>query len=336
MIDTPRSILVINVTRIGDTLLATPALRALAKRWPEAKLTVLAHPNRAEVLEHLPFLHEVGAIEKKRAVLMGRMPGRPYDLALVYGHDEALVEYALRVAKQVVAFRQESAELNGRLTLAVEEPAPYSEHAVHIALRLVRALGVEPAGYRLAFQLTPAERAEAQNRLESVGLAGVHPRIGLQVASFPTKAFRDWPLGHFREFCSRVRARWPGAAFLVFGGPDDRARAGELAEQLGAPAVQLAGLPLRPTAALMAELDAYVGVDTGPTHIMSAFDVPMVGLYHCLLPRAAYGPLDHPLDFSLDHPRLGEACSETTPMAEMTVDMVFGRLQEALAAGGRR
>ncbi|HJW27024.1 MAG TPA: glycosyltransferase family 9 protein [Rhodocyclaceae bacterium] len=336
MIGTPRSILVINVTRIGDTLLATPALRALAKRWPEAKITVLAHPNRAEVLEHLPFLHAVGTIEKKRAVLMGRMPGRSYDLALVYGHDAALVEYALRVAKRVVAFRQEDHGLNDRLSLAVEEAKPYSEHAVHGALRLVRALGVEPAGLRLAFEVTPEEQGEARARLRTLEMDRASPRIGLKVVSFPTKAYRDWPLECFEELCRRVRARWPGAGFIIFAGPDEKDMVRGLVDRLGAPAVQLAGLSLRAAGAMMAELDAYVGVDTGPTHIMGTFDVPMVGLYHCLLPRSVYGPLDHPLDFSLDHPRLGGDCSESTPMAEMTVDMVFNRLQEALVAGGFR
>jgi len=48
----PKSILVINVTRIGDTLLAVPALRALATAWPDARLTVLGHPKRVAVLEN--------------------------------------------------------------------------------------------------------------------------------------------------------------------------------------------------------------------------------------------------------------------------------------------
>ena len=52
----PRAVLAIVVSRIGDTLLATPALRAIAGAWPDAKLTCLAHPKRAEVLRNLPFL----------------------------------------------------------------------------------------------------------------------------------------------------------------------------------------------------------------------------------------------------------------------------------------
>ena len=33
----PRDILYINVSRIGDTLLVTPAVRAVAARWPRAR-----------------------------------------------------------------------------------------------------------------------------------------------------------------------------------------------------------------------------------------------------------------------------------------------------------
>ncbi|MBL8523737.1 MAG: hypothetical protein JNN20_08615, partial [Betaproteobacteria bacterium] len=51
-----KRVLAINVTRIGDTLLATPALRALAAFFPNARITCLGHPKRVEVVEHLPYL----------------------------------------------------------------------------------------------------------------------------------------------------------------------------------------------------------------------------------------------------------------------------------------
>lgn len=335
MNDIPLSILVINVSRIGDTLLATPSLRALAETWPTARITVLGHPNRVEVLENLPFLAEVGEIEKKRALLMGRLSGKRYDLALVYGHDQALVLYALRVAERVVAFRQDDDAINARLHLVVEEAAPYSEHAVDAALRLPMALGAKTSSRRLAYQVTSNERRTAESKLRELGIAEAFPLIGVQAASFPTKAYRDWPVGHFVELCQRILAEHPNAAFLLFGGPDDLQRANALAAAIGPRTRQLAGLPLRPTAALMSLLTAYVGVDTGPTHIMSCFDIPMVGLYHCMLPRSLYGPLDHPLDFGLDHPRLGGECGEDTPMAEVTVDMVHQRLLRAISASAQ-
>src|SRR5438132_6775977 len=49
-----------------------------------------------------------------------------------------------------------------------------------------------------------------------------------------------------------------------------------LSERLGPRATLYAGLCLRETAAVMNLTDLFVGVDTGPTHLMSAFDVPLV------------------------------------------------------------
>jgi len=332
-IEAPRTILVINVTRIGDTLLATPVLRALAVAWPQARIDVLAHPKRVEVLQHLPFLARTGAIEKQRARLMGWWPQRRYDLALVYGHDTSLLKYALRVAARVVAFRQGRPEIDSRLFRAVDEPPPHTEHAVDRALRLTGALGIPAAGKRLALCLTTDELAWAAQQLAGTGLDGAWPLIGLQVASFPTKAYRDWPVTHFAELCERIVATWPQAGFLIFGGPEEMQRTAWLKEKLGTRAALLAGkLSLRQTAAMMARTHAYVGVDTGPTHIMSTFDIPVIGLYHCRLPRSIYGPLDHPLDFSLDHPRVGLDCDETSAMADIAVADVFARLYAALAA----
>lgn len=334
--DTPKSILVINVTRIGDTLFTTPVLRALAAAWPQAAITMLAHPKRAEVLANLPLLHRLAPIDKNRAPFMGRLFGKRYDLALVYGHDRALVAYALRVARQVVAFRQADDRLNRQLFRVVDEPPPHSAHAVDRSLLLPAALGVPVAGKRLVLALTAAERAWADERLRQERLAAAKPLIGLQVASFPTKAYRDWPIEHFAALCDRILATWPNAGFLIFGGPEEKVRTAWLKARLGDRAALLAGcLSLRQTAAMMSRVDAYVGVDTGPTHIMSTFDIPMVGLYHCRLPRAIYGPLEHPHDFGLDHPRSGQECSESTPMAEIGVDAVFGQLAKALQGGQR-
>lgn len=330
---TNESVLFINVSRIGDTLFATPAIRAVAVAWPQARITVLGHPNRAEVLEHLSFVHRVGTISKDRARWLGRIGTHRHDWAFVFGFDEPLVAYALRVAERVVAFRQKDDGINRRLYRVVEKPPFQSEHAVRQLLRLPQSVGIEPAGLRLGFALTESERDIARTRLREAGFAAAAPLVGLQVASFPTKAYRDWPVESFAELCRRIVGDWPGARFLIFGGEEEQTRTGWLKEQLGDRALLLAGrLSLRETGAAMSLTDLYVGVDTGPTHIMSAFDIPLVAMYHCLSSSALTGPLDHPLAFVVDHPKSGPACSESAAMAEIGVDRVYQRVAEALAA----
>jgi heptosyltransferase-3 len=328
----PGSILVINVSRIGDTLLITPALRALAAAWPQARLTVLGHPKRIEILQHLPFVAETGSITKGRAGWRGRFGGQRWDVALVYGFDRPLVAYALRSASRVVAFRQDDAALDARLFRCVEPPAFQAEHAALLQLHLTRALGVPDAGLRLAYAVTQAEAASARALLAARLPRAARPLVGLQVASFPTKGYRDWPVEHFAALCQRIVTQWPDAHLVLLGGELDRERNRSLAARFPGRASSFAGeLSLRQSAALMNELDLYVGVDTGPTHIMGALDRPMVALYHCYSPSRLLRPLDRERCYVVDHPR-AEGCSPETPMAEIPVDAVWQSVARALGA----
>lgn len=327
-----RSILVINVARIGDTLLVTPALRALAAKWPGAAITFLGHPKRVEVVRHLPFLAATGPISKHRARWSGWFSRRRWDLALVYGFDRALVSYALRTARDVVAFRQGAPALDARLLRCVEPPPFQSDHAVPMRLSLTRALGVPDAGLRLSYTVTPEERAAARALLSQKGLRDARPLIGLQVRAFPTKAWRDWPIEHFAALCGRIAERWPGAHFLLFGGGEDRSRTLELTDRLPGRATSLAGaLSLRESAAVMNELHLFVGLDSGPTHIAGALDMPLIGLYHCLTPSRLLEPLERPAVHVVDHP-LARGCSPETPMGDIPVDAVWRKVLEALPA----
>lgn len=324
-------ILFINVSRIGDTLLATPAIRALARAYPGADITCLGHPKRVEVLENLPFVNRVSAITKKRAPWRGYFGGKRYDWAFVYGYDRALVKYALRVAKKVVAFRQDDPKLNARLFQAVSPPCQ-SAHAVHKLLALPAAIGVPAAGFQLAYQVSEEEKAWAHSALSRLP-AESRPLIGLQVASFPTKAYRDWPLERFVILCERIRQRYPQAHFLIFGGKLERERTEILHHHFPDCSSFFAGrLSLRQSAALMNRLDLYIGVDTGPTHIMGSLHRPLVVLYHCCSPSRIYGPLEHPCFYPVDHPRAGKDATPEASMAEIDVDRVWQQVITALAS----
>ncbi len=333
----PRRILVISVTRIGDTLLMTPVLRTLARAWPDAEITFAGHRKRIEVLRHLPFVRRLAAISKRTAPFLGRFGRRRYDLALVYGNDGALVAYALRVADRVIAFRQHSDSLNRRLAAIGREDGFQPTHAVTLYLLLLRPLGLMPDGMYVSYRVTPEEDIWARARLARERIAGT-PLIGLQVASFPTKSHRDWPIEHFIELCRRILAIRPNAHFLIFGGKAEAGRTRALHASLGFHGTLLAGtLSLRETGAMMKQVDLYVGVDTGPTHIMGSLHRPMVAMYHPTAPSSALGPFGHPCCHAMDHPLAaggapypGNGSNFDTPMSDISVDEVFDRVCAAL------
>ncbi len=328
MLPADANLLVIHVARIGDTLLVTPAVRALKQAAPKGRLTCLLHPARRALYENLPWVDALGAITPKTAWLRGRFGSARYDYALVYGNDTPLVRYALRVAGRVIAFRQCDDALNARLWRAV--PAPARMHAVHERLLLPEALGVTSTDFHLAYLPTTEEREQARAWLTQHVFA-TGPLIGFQVASFPTKSYRDWPVESFIELGRRLLADHPGAHILIFGGRESRAAAGRIAQAFAPHAQAVAGeFDLRATAALLAQLNLYVGVDTGPTHLAGALGVPMVALYHCRHRGAQLAPLGHDRLAVIEHPVSDRECTADTPMDRISVETVWEQARRLL------
>ncbi len=334
-----KRVLIINVTRIGDTLLTTPAIRAIARKFPKASITVLGHDKRVEILANIPYIAKVGSISKKSAPFrarLGTLTGRKYDYAFVWGNDAALHRYALRKARHVIAYRQPDAALNEQLFHAVDEPALYSMHGVHTQLALPRAVGIDTDDFRLDYVVTDTEKSVARERLSAaLKREPKRPLIGLQVASFPTKSYRDWPIGHFIELANRIVTTHPDATFVMLGGPDDAVKIEPFRNAHPSRTLVFAGaLSLRETVAVMNEIDLYIGVDTGPTHLYGALNKPMVVMYHASLPSDLYKPIDHSALVTIDHPRRDEARQTDSIeilMAEIAVTDVSDVAEQFLA-----
>ena len=302
------------VARIGDTLLATPALRAL--RAVAGRLTVLVHPQREEALRHLDFIDDLRSITKHSAWLRGRTLARAYDAAFCWGREPALLRYCLRAAARSYAFDYpEFASLQAAALTRVPVPAESSLHAVHERLRPVEAAAVQCKDFRLAYVVTDEERRDARAWLSQHAATG-KPTVGLQPFSFPTKAHRDWPLDRFVELARRILTEYPQARILLLGDADARRRADALRQLPGERLSVAAGTrSLRQSAALMQALDLYVGVDTGPTHLAGALGIPMIALYHPRYPGRNLAPLDNPRCVAIEAPQ--------DDMASITVDQVW-------------
>ena len=324
-------ILVINVARIGDTLLVTPALRALKERFPFANLTVLAHPKRKEVLQGIPFIDHLRGITPKRARWMGWLSGKRYDLALVYGKDLPLVRYALRIARHVVVVGWKDLPPAKHLTVVPPLSRDMPLHAVDERMRLVEVVGAKPRQRRLAFWITDDERRAAEEWLRARGVENRHPVIGLQICSFPTKAHRDWPLESFRTLMASLAIEWPTSVFVILGDHLARAAAVPLIQAFQGRVLVAAGKTnLRQAGALISQLDLYIGVDTGPTHIAGALDIPMIAMYHADYPGCNLAPLDRPGCIVLEHPLTGLVAPGVATMADINVDSVLNAVRRLL------
>lgn len=297
----PKRILVIHVARFGDTLLTGVAIRALKEAYPQAEIDFLGHPKRYDIIRGLPELDHVGAISKKSAPLKGRchqiFGRKPYDLAVVWGHDVAIHRYAQRVAKNLVVQQIKDEATNQSLRAAghqvLKMPSDKEMPLADWLLTLVeRGLGVTTPNRKVAYTVLPAEKAWAQEWLMHafgrVQNPEAFPLIGLIIESFPTFKHRDWPIEHFVELCRGITQHYPNARFVLLGSKLPKEKIAALKAVMGDRMAQAADrLSMRESGAIMSCLDLYIGIDTGPSHVAAGIGIPMACLFHC----ARRGPL---------------------------------------------
>lgn len=334
----PKRILCIYVARFGDTLLMSVVLKALASQYPKAEIDFLGHAKRIQVLENLPFIRHLGAISKKSARFKGwcaQLMGRkPYDIAFVWGHDAELVDYAKRVSKHVVISSQCNQKRQNDVDAVIDYPAdtlkireeddkPLTQWLLDIP---EKSLGFKAQDHTSEYIVTPAERALAKELLQNATASQQLPTlIGLVVESHPSAPHRDWPLEKFVELTTRLHQRHPDAWFVVISGGLAELKLKQLNAAAGNQLVDFGGrISMRESVAIMAELNLYIGVDTGPTLFAAALGVPSVMMFHCMrAARLVINPIKPDNVTAIDHPLAREYCSLETPMGDLSVEPIF-------------
>ena len=128
-------------------------------------------------------------------------------------------------------------------------------------------------------------RAAGPNSSSARAVCRATSSWGLRSSS-PSTA-KNWPLARFLALAGRIAAAGLGTpVFLV--GEADEAIAAELARR-PAPAPVMAGLSLAEAARVLSACRAYVGNDSGMTHLAAALGLPTVALFGPSNP-AAWGP----------------------------------------------
>lgn len=292
-------IAVFRALMLGDMLCATPALRAVRFRWPDAQITLVGLPWTAALAERLttvddfvalpgyPGLPEMPANVHALPVFLQAMQQRHFDLALQLHGSGAIVNTLVASfgARCTAGFGDDSNWLpqEDRERYLVW---PQHGHEIERLLALTDHLGCARQGLQLDFPLTTADRAEAHDLLAPLhagaSFAVIH--AGSQLAS------RRWPVERFAVVAQRLQAL--GLQIVLTGGPGETALVGELQRLLQGRALNLAGRTSLWTLGAVVERARYVVCnDTGVSHIACALGRPSLVL-SCGSDVHRWAPLD--------------------------------------------
>ena len=281
-------ILVISFAGIGDTLFATPLLHELRANFPDATIDALVRWKGSRDLltgnPHLNSVYQKNFLSAGTAAslrFLCELRKKRYDVS-INTHPQSRVHYRM-VARFIQASRRLShdydhASLLDRLLVNRTIAQDYQRHSIENNLAFLELLGAKPALARHDYEiyLSPAELGWAEEFLASHKLAG-RRLLGVHVGSGGTKnlALRRWPLSSYIELVQKSTRRWPDAAVLLFGGPDEEKDHARLLAATDRSLVFYAPTKdLRQAAALLKKRAAFLSVDTALMHLAAAVKVP--------------------------------------------------------------
>jgi ADP-heptose:LPS heptosyltransferase len=291
----PYRVLYVRHDGIGDMIMATGTLRAIATSHPTISLDVLTHSANARVLEGNPFVRWVLRFRPGRRWAYGPRVIRAvrherYDVVvdgMMRRYVDCRVQRAQVKTSTVLLLLGSGAPhrigMGGRpndfvYTTPVTPPDERTVHHAEYSAALAAPFGVDPAAadLRPRLYLSDAERAHADRRWESVTPRRESRRLLVNISA--NNARRWWPDDRYVAVLRRLAADTPGVAALVIGSPAERAAVERVARSAGAHAYTP---ELREAFALVATAGLLLTPDTSLGHAAAAVGTPAV----VMLPR---------------------------------------------------
>ncbi|MBF0532328.1 MAG: glycosyltransferase family 9 protein [Candidatus Omnitrophica bacterium] len=276
MSETIKKILVISLSNIGDVVLTLPVIDILKRDFPSADLDVVVGPKAYPLLEGNPYFRYVMVFDKHWTGpqtlkwIMG-LRRDVYDLVVDLRCTAIPLLLACRRRTPVVFGRKFSGHMLDKHLARLRKVHPFSN-------------GTPP---RVALWISE----EDQNFIAILlwGLLNAAEQYCV-MAPGAASAEKQWPAKNFGFLAGRIYET-TGVKTVFIGESTDKAVVDAACQSLKkATYVNLCGqTTLRQLAAVIQNAKFVVGNDSGPLHIASYFNIPLIGLFGPKSPDQ-YGP----------------------------------------------
>lgn len=331
----PRNILVIDFGQLGDVVLSLPALGAIRKRFPRAKITVAVGKPGAQVVALSRFADETLVVDRvglrdgfkplsvfRIFKIVKEVRAKQFDFVIdLHSLSETNLLGFLSGAPKRLYSRRPGRSLD---YLANFHPRPPIEtdhrtrHLIDRYLDVLIPLEIKDADRSPTLKTQPSDVAAIERTLMKAKAESGAPLVGLfPGAGHPS---RRWPLEQFASLADHL-IRNDQVKVLVFLGPEEREFARDIRQQFPPSIIILDQLTIPQLAAAQARLAAFVSNDTGPMHIAAAVGTPVVLLLDKRAPES-YLPQG-------DHHRV----IYNNVISDISVDEVYIATRSILAAG---
>ncbi|EKD49664.1 MAG: hypothetical protein ACD_63C00076G0002 [uncultured bacterium] len=290
------NLLVIAASGIGCTIMFTPTLRALRKKFPDAKITFLGISKGFVIpVEGSNLVDEVLVFDFKKDSLFnfkkiwGRLKfiqnlrKRKFDVSITAFPSNKwffnFYAWMVGAKKRVTHFYKTSSLKNLSFLQNTKVKTDKNLHDVDQNLNLLKAFGKVPeVDKSLYFHISKENEEFAKNFLQERNLLS-KKLIGMHLGSSKDYSFdvKRWPEENFAKLIGRIE-REMKAKVLIFSEPNERKEIEELAKKFAVSPVIVCE-DLKNAAAIIKRCNTMVSNDSGLMHIAVAMKTPVVAIF---------------------------------------------------------
>jgi 3-deoxy-D-manno-octulosonic-acid transferase/heptosyltransferase-1 len=341
------NILIIKMSAIGDVIHTLPALNALRRHFPDARITWLVEEAASGLIDSHQAVDRVLVSRRQRWVkgLLGRFCAKnaaaifsfmrelrdtEYDLVIDFqGLMKSAVMAGLCRGQRKIGYNKTREFsyliLNDRIL-----PYDMDKHAIFRYLNLLTCVGIDRSEIVFKIPFGEGERLRIRWMLQEAGWTG-EPVVAINPGTkWKTKL---WDAAKFSRLTDMVKE--DQKSFVVFtGNQADKKEITKVISNVKNRCVDFSGrTDLKELAALYEISRCVVSTDTGPMHLAAAVGTPVVALFGPTAPwrTGPFGEGHHVLRANLScSPCFRKKCDSIACMRDISTQRVFKSVEKIL------
>ena len=320
----PHRLLLIQPGALGDSLLTLPIADSLSKAFPQLSIEILGHLDYISLFPRHRAVSSVADIDTAPLHLLFAEP--PGELPAVFADYLARFDAALTWLGQPHSHfcRNLSAAVAGPV-ICIDRgpPCDYPQHVVHYWLSQLFENPPLPQQCDYQLRLSNADISASSEQLSSRLAWPVdqteyiifHPGAG--------SAQKTWPVPCFAQLASRITEDTNYRIVYLLGPAETERFDARIISLLNSTGQVLSDLDIPQAAALISHSLAFLGHDSGPTHLAAALSIRTLAIFGPSNPTH-WQPLA-PSAQIISTPNQSPLCSQS-----LTIDGVYDALQNVL------
>lgn len=298
---TPKHILVIRLSALGDVAMIVPVLKVFSETYPEVKLTILSRAFFKPLFEELPntYFLEADVYGKHKGIGILKLAKEIKSLGV-----DAVVDLHNVIRSKIIT---QYLRVSGIKSVSIDKGRSEKKALTRTIKKNFRQLKSTHQRYADVFsnmgfpidlnKHTPFSPKDFTTKFQKI--IGLAPKKLIGIAPFAAHKSKMYPLELIRKVIAKLDSIHEYQILLFGGGKEEIAQLKNIETDYSSVNSVAGKFSFQEELALISNLDVMVSMDSGNGHLAAIFGIPVVSLWGVTHPFAGFAPFGQPMENNL-------------------------------------